>query len=80
MAMKVTIKKLPVTMELKNKEMEIDVYEIDKKNNKKNHLGDLVISKGYITWCPGKHGHKSRDSKRLSWKKFINHMMNCNKL
>jgi hypothetical protein len=65
--MKVSIKELAVNMEIKNKGIELDIYETDDK-----HLGDLVITKTKLIWCKGKtapdHG------KPIPWSDFINLM------
>jgi hypothetical protein len=45
----VRIKDLTVAMELKNKGMELEV-----RDAKGTHLGDLYISRGAIEWCTGK--------------------------
>jgi len=65
--MKVTIKELSVSMEIKNKGIELDVYD-----NKHNHLGDLVITKTKLTWCKGKTGLEN--GKDIEWKDFIEYM------
>lgn len=62
--MKVTIKNFDVAMELKNKGMEIDVYD-----GNDNHLGDLVITKAKVIWCKGKTTRKK--GKAFPWKRFI---------
>ncbi len=65
--MQVSIKDLSVSMEIKNKGVELDVYD-----TQGNFLGDLVITKTRLTWCPGKtkpdNGHK------IEWQEFINIM------
>ncbi len=65
--MKVSIKDLSVSMEIKNKGVELDVYD-----NQESFLGDLVITKTRLTWCPGKtqpdNGHK------IEWQEFIDFM------
>jgi hypothetical protein len=62
--MKVSVKDLSVTMEIKNKGIELDVYD-----STGAHRGDLVINKAKVTWCPGKtlpqNGHS------LTWESFI---------
>ena len=62
--MKVTIKNFDVAMELKNKGIEIDIYD---GNN--NHLGDLVITKAKVIWCKGKTSRKK--GKAFPWSRFI---------
>lgn len=65
--MNVSIKEFNVAMELKNKGIELDVYD-----NENNHLGDLVITKTKLIWCPGKtnpeNGHQ------ITWNDFIEYM------
>jgi hypothetical protein len=65
--MKVSIKDLAVTMEIKNKGIEIDVY-----SNDDEHLGDLVVTKTGLVWCKGKT--KPENGQKISWKDFIAHM------
>lgn len=62
--MKVSIKELSVSMEIKNKGIELDIYDT---NNE--HLGDLVVNRAMVTWCRGKT--KPKNGKSLTWKKFI---------
>jgi len=63
--MKVSVKDLNVSMEIKNSGIELDVYSEDGKQ----HLGDLVVTKSAVTWCPGRttkaNGHK------VKWAAFI---------
>ncbi len=65
--MKVTIKDLSVNMEIKNKGIELDVYDTDG-----NHLGDLVVTKTKLIWCKGKTAQQNGVS--ITWKKFIDQM------
>jgi hypothetical protein len=62
--MKVAIKDLAVSMEVKNKGVEFEVYGNDDK-----FLGDLVVTKTKLVWCPGKtaveNGHP------IKWADFI---------
>lgn len=62
--MKVSIKDLSVSMELKNKGIELDVYDTEGK-----HLGDLVITKSKVIWCKGRTA--PANGKSFTWKKFI---------
>jgi hypothetical protein len=62
--MKVSIKDLAVTMEVKNKGVELDVYD-----NDDNHLGDLVVTKTRLIWCNGKT--KPENGKAITWAEFI---------
>lgn len=65
--MKVGIKDLAVSMEVKNKGVEFEIYDSDDK-----FLGDLVVSKARLVWCPGKttvdNGHP------IKWSDFIEFM------
>jgi hypothetical protein len=65
--MKVSIKDFAVSMEIKNKGIELDVYTPDG-----THLGDLVITKTNVVWCKGRT--TPANGKKLSWTKFIEHM------
>lgn len=65
--MKVSIKDLAVSMEIKNKGIELDVYDNDNK-----HLGDLVITKTKLIWCHGRT--KPANGKQIKWTKFIEMM------
>ena len=49
--MKVSVKDFAVSMEIKNKGIELDVYD-----NAGKHLGDLVVTKTKLVWCKGKTG------------------------
>ena len=63
--MKVSIKDLSVSMEIKSKGIELDVYSPDGKT----HLGDLVVTSTGLTWCKGKTS--PANGKKIEWKKFI---------
>jgi hypothetical protein len=65
--MKVSIKDLAVSMDVKNKGMELDVYDTNDK-----HLGDLVITKTRLVWCNGKTGVDN--GVEISWEDFIEYM------
>ncbi len=65
--MKVSIKDLAVTMEIKNKGIELDVYDGDDK-----HLGDLVVTRSGLTWCKGRT--TPTNGKKISWTDFIAYM------
>jgi hypothetical protein len=62
--MKVSIKDLAVTMEVKNKGVELDVYD-----NNDNHLGDLVVTKTRLIWCNGRTNPEN--GKAITWAEFI---------
>lgn len=70
--MKVSIKDLAVTMDVKNKGVEFEVYGNDDK-----FLGDLVVTKAKLVWCPGKtlveNGHP------IKWQDFISYMQSLPK-
>ena len=63
--MKVNIKRFNVEMEVKNSGVEFEVRSPDGKT----HLGDLVLKKSALVWCPGQtrpeNGHK------VPWQDFI---------
>jgi hypothetical protein len=63
--MNVSIKDLAVSMAIKNKGIELDVYDTDDDT----HLGDLVITKTKLIWCNGKT--KPENGKAISWTDFI---------
>jgi hypothetical protein len=65
--MKVSIKDLAVSMEIKNKGIELDVYDTSGK-----HLGDLVVTKSKLIWCPGRT--KPENGQAIPWPKFISFM------
>ncbi len=66
--MKVTVKRFNVTMDVKASGVEFEVRSPDGEE----HLGDLVLTKTSLIWCPGKtrpeNGHK------VDWKTFIKRM------
>lgn len=62
--MKVGIKDLNVNMEIKNKGVELDVYDTDGK-----HLGDLVVTKTKVIWCKGRT--RPANGNALTWSAFI---------
>ncbi len=65
--MKIGIKDLAVSMDVKNNGVEFDVYDTNDK-----FLGDLVVTKSKLVWCSGKtqvaHGHV------IKWADFIAYM------
>jgi hypothetical protein len=65
--MKVSIKDFAVSMEVKNKGIELDVYA-----NDDTHLGDLIVTKTGLTWCKGKT--TAKNGKKIAWRDFIAHM------
>ena len=66
--MKVLIKNFDVDMEIKNKGVECEVRSADGSKQ----LGDIVITKTGLIWCPGKTDRKN--GKRLTWTEFIDYM------
>ena len=64
--MQVNIKDLSVAMEIKNKGIELDV------SNSGGHIGDLVITRTRLTWCPGRTAPEN--GKKISWEDFIEFM------
>jgi hypothetical protein len=60
----VSIKSFDVEMKVKNKGIELDIYDNDGA-----HLGDLVVTKTGLTWCKGKI--KRQNGKKLSWEKLM---------
>lgn len=65
--MKVSVKDLSVTMEIKNNGIELDVYD-----NSDKHLGDLIVTKSKLIWCKGRTGRNN--GKEITWEKFISMM------
>ena len=62
--MKVSIKDLAVSMEIKNTGVELDVYDSQDK-----HLGDLVVTKTKLIWCNAKT--KVENGTAIKWSDFI---------
>lgn len=62
--MKVAIKDLSVSMEVKTKGVEFEVYSNDDK-----FLGDLVVTKAKLVWRPGKTSVKNGHP--IKWSDFI---------
>lgn len=54
--MNINIKNLTAGMVLKNKGMELEV-----RNNKDEFLGDMVVNKRWLTWCPDKRQLKTEN-------------------
>jgi hypothetical protein len=65
--MKVSVKDFTITMEIKNKGIELDVYD-----NSGKHLGDLVVTKTRLVWCKGKT--LVENGKAVTWQNFIKYM------
>ena len=65
----VTIKDLSrIRMEVKNKGVELEI-----RNSANTHLGDLVVRKSGLLWCPGRT--RRSNGRKKSWKEFIAWMM-----
>ena len=65
--MKVGIKSLSVQMPVKNRGVEFEI-----RDNAGRHLGDLIVRKSGIVWCPGRT--TVRNGIKISWAKFIERM------
>ena len=65
--MQVSIKDFAVSMEIKNKGVELQV-----KDNNDKHLGDLIINKTGLIWCKGRT--TVANGKKMTWQDFINSM------
>ena len=65
--MKVSIKDLSVAMEIKNTGVELEV-----RDTKNAHLGDLVVTKAHVIWCKGRTTRTN--GTKVTWKKCIEHM------
>ena len=62
--MKVSIKDLSVFMEIKNRGIELEV-----RDTHGYHLGDLILNKAGLIWCPGRTTRKN--GIKRSWAQFI---------
>ena len=65
--MDVSIKAFDVDMKVKNKGIELDIYD-----TQGTHLGDLVVTKTKLVWCKGKTLPKN--GKEITWKDFMDYM------
>jgi len=65
--MKVKVKDLAATIEIKNKGIELSVHD-----NQGNFLGDLVVTRTNLIWCPGKTTRENGEY--ISWNDFIEYM------
>ncbi|KGF67984.1 hypothetical protein LL06_19125 [Hoeflea sp. BAL378] len=65
--MEVNIKKFDVLMSVKNKGVELEVY-----NPNGDFRGDLVITKTKLIWCEGKT--KRENGVEVTWNDFIDWM------
>lgn len=68
--MKVKIKKLGVDMELKNTGIELEI-----RTPKDEFLGDMVINKRNMIWCPGKTSPEN--GIKMSWEGIISIFANA---
>ena len=66
--MRVNVKRFNVEMEVKNSGIEFEV----RTPNGKDHLGDLVLTKTRLIWCPGQT--KPENGKKIRWEDFIDMM------
>jgi hypothetical protein len=64
---KVTIKQFDVQMEIKNKGIELEVRTPNGK-----HIGDLVLTRTRLVWCPGKTDPANGIG--MTWQTFIDLM------
>jgi len=64
---KVSIKELAVSMEIKNTGITLDVYDTQDR-----FLGDLVVTKTKVIWCPGKTSPEN--GRQVDWTAFIKMM------
>jgi hypothetical protein len=62
--MKVQIVDFAVSMEIKNKGVELDICTNDNK-----HIGDLIVTKTGLTWCKGKT--TPANGVKITWDDFI---------
>lgn len=65
--MKVSIKSFDVAMEVKNKGIELDVYD-----NDDTFRGDLIVTKTGLIWCEGRK--RRENGVKVSWNEFIGWM------
>ena len=65
--MKVSVKTFAISLDIKNKGIEIDVSDTQGK-----HLGDLWVTNTELIWCKGR---KSRiNGERVKWEDFMQMM------
>ena len=65
--MNISIKQFDVQMDIKNNVIELDVF-----TPQDVHVGDLVVNKKGLIWCPGKTSRKN--GVHVPWKDFIDWM------
>jgi hypothetical protein len=62
--MKVSVKDLGVEMQVKNRGIELEV-----RDAQGTQVGDLVITKSRLIWCPGRT--RPENGIPISWRRFI---------
>ena len=62
--MNVSIKEFAVKMDIKSRGIELEV-----RNTDDEHLGDLIVTKARLVWCPGRT--LRRNGKKIRWEDFI---------
>ncbi|MEX0801585.1 MAG: hypothetical protein WD379_10255 [Dehalococcoidia bacterium] len=65
--MQVKIKDFGIDLAIKNRGIELEVRDTAGKQ-----LGDLVITKTQVIWCPGRTTPKN--GKKVAWDRFIEMM------
>jgi hypothetical protein len=65
--MDVSIKRFNVNMEVKNAGIEFEVRDTGGA-----HLGDLILTKAKLIWCPGRV--RRDNGKEIAWNDFIQMM------
>ncbi len=63
--MKVSVKRFNVDMAVKTAGIEFEV----RSSNGQTHLGDLVLTKTELIWCPGKT--HPQNGRKIKWEEFI---------
>ena len=67
--MKVEVKKLDASIEIKTNGMELEV-----RDTKGSFLGDLIITKTKLEWCRGRT--RRGNGETIDWEEFISFMEN----
>lgn len=65
--MRVYVKDMSVSMEVKNNGIEFEVRNTDDK-----FLGDCIVKRSGLIWCQGRTDR--RNGKKVSWDEFIEWM------
>ena len=63
--MRVSVKRFNAKMEVRQTGIEFEV----RSSNGKDHLGDLVLTKTELIWCPGKT--RPQNGRKIKWEDFI---------